>query len=217
MADVLNAKIVAAETIAKECDELAADLTALKVAYEQFFLGMERRPPHQEHQAIKKRLTKLKSSYVRQTAAKFRLGTLATTLSSYERMWERTIQEMENGTYRRDLFKARLHTKARAAEPKPQPNEAQANELAKAAAKAPVAPASTGEGGLSDAKLRSIYDAYLMAKRRCNEDVSRLSYESVAGALKKQVPELLKQHNAKAVDFKVVIKDGKAILRAVPK
>ena len=30
-------------------------------------------------------------------------------------------------------------------------------------------------------------------------------------------PELLKQHNAKAVEFKVVIKDGKASLKAVPK
>ena len=40
---------------------------------------------------------------------------------------------------------------------------------------------------------------------------------SVAANLRKQVPELLKQHNAKSVEFKVVIKDGKAVLKAVPK
>ena len=39
----------------------------------------------------------------------------------------------------------------------------------------------------------------------------------VAANLRKQVPELLKQHNAKSVEFKVVIKDGKATLKAVPK
>ena len=63
----------------------------------------------------------------------------------------------------------------------------------------------------------AIFDAYVMAKKRCNEDVSKLSYDSLSQTLRKQVPELMKQHNAKSVEFKVVIKDGKAILRALPK
>jgi hypothetical protein len=76
------------------------------------------------------------------------------------------------------------------------------------------APAS---GQLSDDKLKAVYDAYVTAKRRNQEDTSKMSYESVAANLRKQVPELLKQHNAKSVEFKVVIKDGKATLKAVPK
>jgi hypothetical protein len=44
-----------------------------------------------------------------------------------------------------------------------------------------------------------------------------MSYDSIAASLRKQVPELMKQHGAKAVEFKVVIKDGKAVLKAVPK
>jgi hypothetical protein len=56
-----------------------------------------------------------------------------------------------------------------------------------------------------------------MAKRRCNEDVSALSLDAVATTLRKQVPELMKQHKARSVEFKVVIKDGKAVLRALPK
>jgi hypothetical protein len=44
-----------------------------------------------------------------------------------------------------------------------------------------------------------------------------MSFDSVAASLRKQVPELMKQHNAKSVEFKVVIKDGKAVLKAVPK
>ena len=39
----------------------------------------------------------------------------------------------------------------------------------------------------------------------------------VSQKLKQQIPVLLKQHNAKEVEFKVVIKDGKALLKAVPK
>lgn len=56
-----------------------------------------------------------------------------------------------------------------------------------------------------------------MAKRRCGEDTSKLSLNAVADTLKKQVPELMRLHQAKSVEFKVVIKDGKAVLRALPK
>ena len=79
-------------------------------------------------------------------------------------------------------------------------------------------PPQAGGAALSDDKLRAVYDAYLTAKKRCNEDVSKkISYNQVAQSLRKQVPELMQKHNAKAVEFKVVIKDGKAMLRAVPK
>jgi aspartate ammonia-lyase len=65
--------------------------------------------------------------------------------------------------------------------------------------------------------MRELYDAYVSAKRRCNEDVSRISYEVVSKSVSKQIPELMERYKAKAVDFKVVIKDGKAILKAVPR
>ena len=82
----------------------------------------------------------------------------------------------------------------------------------------PPAPVHGGDtSGLSDTKIKAIYDAYVMAKKRCGEDTRAVTLDSVASSLKKQVPELMKQHNAKSVEFKVVIKDGKAVLRALPK
>jgi hypothetical protein len=71
--------------------------------------------------------------------------------------------------------------------------------------------------GLTDQKIKAIYDAYVMAKRRCGEDTKGLTLDSVASTLRKQVPELMKQHQAKSVEFKVVIKDGRAVLRALPR
>jgi hypothetical protein len=44
-----------------------------------------------------------------------------------------------------------------------------------------------------------------------------MTFEQVASQLRQQVPQILSQTKAKGVDFKVVIKDGKASLRAVPK
>jgi len=197
-------------TASKDCDALEDALAALRNAYEQYFMGIERQPPAHTHRELKKRMDKLRNTFVRSTAVKFRVQSLHSKFVTYERLWARTIQEMENGTYRRDVFKARLRAKA----------------LTGAALKPSVSPvpsvaapdpAVRDETALSDAKIRAVFDAYVTAKRQCNEDTSKVSLEGLTKTLKKQVPELLKKHNAKAVDFKVVIKDGKAVLKAVPR
>ncbi|NOJ92276.1 hypothetical protein D7W82_30845 [Corallococcus sp. CA049B] len=320
------------EAALQQCEELEAAIAELRHSYEQYFLGMERQAPIRAHEDLKKRMLKLKGAFIRSTSVKFRVQSLHNKFLTYERLWARTLQEIEAGTYRRDLAKARrragtkpagatgqkgvveipeevddmdfeeieeltgrrpinepklaseymaeqqgpagtpfrgspavapvaaqpagaprgtpaglvppkqsapavspvsglpsiapvgtpaagrpavppgMATKAPAAAPQ-QP----ARPAAPAAAAAPRPAAAGPGGGMSDDKLRAVYDAYVTAKRRCQEDTSKLSYESVAATLRKQVPELLKQHNAKAVEFKVVIKDGKASLKAVPK
>ncbi|HVG63303.1 MAG TPA: MXAN_5187 C-terminal domain-containing protein [Hyalangium sp.] len=450
----------------EETAELEEELAVLRVAYEQYFLGNERLPPSRAHEDFKKRLIRLKSGLVRNTAAKFRISSLHNKFLTYERLWMRTLQEIEAGTYKRDLFKAKRRTQKPGAsgekgkdayditeeidelveeiadiipnEPKPSaaasqsrfiprpvepepasvpfrpvpsaapsvpavaptvaptvapvaasgstpfrgspsvaplpsvpsvvppvatpargsavvppgatpskgtatippgatpskgsatippsgapskgaatvppgatpskgtatippggtpskgtatvppggtpsrgttippgrgvpafgapaqstsgiaaalesltdepltpaapaaqkpsrppPSAASRPGTASSAGSKPGTPAvakpatspsspprpsgAPASGQLSDDKLKAVYDAYVTAKRRNQEDTSKMSYESVAANLRKQVPELLKQHNAKSVEFKVVIKDGKATLKAVPK
>lgn len=297
----------------KVCDQMESEIAELKASYEQYFLGVERKPPNLKHDALKKRMNVLRNTFVRQTAAKFRVQQIAQKLATYERLWARTLKEMEEGTYRRDIFKAKLHKgdkkaagekkadakgtesedvslddfdvdeddappstppdaeAARGMQPgaKPVPPQAAGTKpgasvpgkpgvagpiAARPGAGAPAKPGtgpavpapggvtsgpgvrvpvsgpmaaarSTGpvkapvaaQGDLSDQKVKAIYDAYVTAKKRCNEDVSKLSLDTLASTLRKQVPDLMKQHNAKSVEFKVVIKDGKAILRALPK
>jgi hypothetical protein len=423
------------ERAQQECEELEEELISLKVTYEQYFLGNERLPPVRAHEDFRKRLNRLKTGLVRNTAAKFRISSLYNKFLTYERLWQRTLQEIESGTYKRDLFKAKRRSQksgegerrkgeahnlteeisdedleevidiipnepkvvAPASQPRfiPRPVESEpaavpfrpvppvatvpgvvpvvaptvspvaaggtpfrgtpsvaplpsvpsvgaagrgtvappgatpskgtptipagatpskgtptippgatpskgtatippggtpgrgtsgissppargvpafgapsqstsgiaaalesltdepggarpsapgASRPPASAASRPVTgssagskpgmpaakpasqpssppkPAAGGSGaGLSDDKLKAVYDAYVTAKRRNQEDTSKMNFESVAANLRKQVPELLKQHNAKSVEFKVVIKDGKATLKAVPK
>ena len=105
------------EQSGQECAALETELTELKAAYEQFFLGVERVPPSKRHEALRKRVLALRGQFIRQTAVKFRIQTLASRLTTYERLWERTKLEIEAGTYRRDLFRAKRHQKARALAP----------------------------------------------------------------------------------------------------
>jgi hypothetical protein len=189
-----------------ECEALEGALTKLRVAYEQYFLGAERHPPATQHSAFRQRMEKLKGSFVRSGTMRFRIGNLAQKVSTYERLWARTLSEIESGTYRRDLFKVRRKRQA-----------AKGKEGSSPAASEQRLPPPAEAGDLSDVRVKAIYDAYVEAKRRCNEDTSKLTVDSLAATLRKQVPTLLKKHQALGMDFKVVIKDGKAVLRAVPK
>ena len=65
--------------------------------------------------------------------------------------------------------------------------------------------------------MRDLYTQYISAKKQCGEDVSRLTFDAVAKSVQKQVPEILTRYKAKSVEFKVVVKDGKATLKAVPR
>ena len=208
-----------------EAGRLEEELEELKARYEQYFLGIERKEPVRWREELKKRVLKVKEAFTRNTGLRFRLQTLHARFLSYERLWLRSAKEKEEGTYRRDLFKARLHRKGPAApEPKaapaapvqpPAPAPAAAAPAARPAPRAPAAPAAPG--AMSDGQMRALYNAYVAAKKSCNEDTSRLSYDAVASTVSRQIPELMTRYKAKSVEFKVEVKDGKAILKAIPK
>jgi hypothetical protein len=254
------------DELADACAALEAEVEELKVKYEMYFLGVELREPSRWREDVRKKVLRIKETFTRNTGLRFRLQSLHARFISYERLWLRSAREREEGTYRRDLFKARLHARGKApmgpGARRPAPvaipghegedvdlsdfhDEPAAPPAARpAAVPAPVArvaepvaggvkgpgaaprpaarpaapaasPAATGR--LADAQMRELYDAFVTAKKRCNEDTSKLTYDAVASSVAKQIPQIMKQHQARSVEFKVVIKDGKAKLTAVPK
>jgi hypothetical protein len=216
------------DELAGECQALEDELEELKAKYEQYFLGVERREPNRWREDVKKKVLRLKSAFTRNTGLKFRIQSLYARYLSYERMWQRSVREKEEGTYRRDVFKAKMRAKhdEAAAEPAPPPAPVAQKPAAPAAAAKAAAPAPkpvarpappAPKGPMSDAQLRTLYDQYVAAKRSCREDVSKLTYEAVASTVSKQIPELMTRYKAKSVEFKVEVKDGKAVLKAIPK
>jgi uncharacterized FlaG/YvyC family protein len=234
------------DELESQVKEIEEELEELKARYDQYFLGVERREPARQREELRKRVLRVKEAFTRNTGLKFRIQTLHARYLSYERLWMRSAREREEGTYRRDLFKARLHAAhrgeaplappaetaapAQAATPvpaqaatTPRPGATPAPAAPAAAAARPAAPrpgapaAPPPAGSMSPAQLRALYDSYVAAKRSCNEDTSRISYEAVANTVSKQIPELMSRFKAKTVEFKVEVKDGKAVLKAIPK
>jgi hypothetical protein len=290
----------ATDALADDCAALETEVEELKVKYEMYFLGVERNEPNRQRDDLKKKVLRLKERFTRNAGVRFRVQSLHARFISYERLWMRSAREKEEGTYRRDLFKARLHAQQRgvgpagvkgkkevlrfsqaedvdlsdfgeeeaapaaapgaASKPAPAPAARPAAAATKPAppppafalpppgsgvaakpvspparapaispppapprAPAPVAPppaarpAAAASAPAVDAKARALYDAYVAARRSCNQDVAGITPEAIARTIAKQTPEIMKQHKAKAVEFKVEVKDGRAILKAVPK
>jgi hypothetical protein len=207
------------EELSDACASVEEDLEVLKARFEMYFLGIERREPAREREEMKRRVAKLKGEFTRNTGLRFRIQTLHARFLSYERMWLRSAREKEAGTYRRDLLRARRHAARQAASPEALP--ASPAPVPAAPAPAPVstspAPVPPPPGEIPEAELRALFAAYVEAKRRCNEDVSRLTYEALARSVAKQVPELMAKHKVSRVEFRVVTKDGRVVLQAVPR
>jgi hypothetical protein len=210
------------DELEEETRSLEEDLEALKARYEQYFLGVERKEPSRWRDELRKRVMRLKEAFTRNTGLKFRIHSLHARYLSYERLWMRSAREKEEGTYRRDVFKARLRARRDEREASAPPDAAARPAVAAATASQQAAPPKApapvaAPGGMGEAQMRALYAAYIAAKKSCSEDVSRLTYEAVARSVSKQIPEIMTRFQAKTVEFKVEVKGGKAVLKAVPK
>ena len=198
MAGYTETQALPQEKLADDLDEMDEAIAKLQVLYEKYFVGIDRRPPDKERRHVSEKMRHLKTTLVKNTALRFRIQTMFAKLLSFERMWDRTLREMEEGTYKRDVYKAKLRD-SRREKAGEQPRQG-----------------SQPLPQISEQMMRKLYDTYLVARQRTGESVMGLSYDSVASRIRSQVPELMKQHKARNIEFKVVIKGGKAVLKAIP-
>lgn len=207
-----------AESHAAIIERHEKELDELRRLFDLYFQGIERQPPTDIREELRKALLRLRGEASRwNTAERFRVNALHQRFTSFDRMWSRELKAIEEGTSRRDRFriqrKRKLEEEAPPATersaPAPVPEGSQPRAAAQAAR-------SAGDSGLDENKMRKLYEVYMQAKRRTGER-SSLTYEGLVKQLQKQVPALKAKHKCKDVDFKVVLKDGKAMLKAIPK
>lgn len=95
--------------IGEVLDYVDKTLDRVKVLYEQYFLGMQKQPPTQIHTDVERRLRELQQLNIRNTGLRYRFATLQQKFGSYNSYWRRTIRQIENGTYIRNLAKISRH------------------------------------------------------------------------------------------------------------
>ncbi len=183
-------------------DRIEADIEKLKVAYDMYFQGMEKRPPLEERRRLDREVNRLIGFRSPNTAVKFRANTVVQRMVTYRHLWDRIMQQIEDGRFKRDIFKANLKHQR------------------------PPAPRGTRDEIIEDAELvedapqrqwGGVFDAYVKARQSTQEGTGGLSYDKMAAVLEKQAAQLRAKYNARDVEFKVVVEGGKTKLKAVPK
>ncbi|MBT8454355.1 MAG: hypothetical protein KJO40_20500 [Deltaproteobacteria bacterium] len=82
-------------------------LSRIKHLYEQWFQGIERIEPQIPRKQFDRMLHALRKAQPRNTALRFRFQTLIQRYTTLQTYWRRIGRQIEEGTYRRDLLRAR--------------------------------------------------------------------------------------------------------------
>lgn len=82
-------------------------LSRIKHLYEQWFQGIERLEPQIARKQFDRTLHELRKVKPRNTALRFRYNTLIQRYTTLQTYWRRVARQIEEGTYRRDLLRAR--------------------------------------------------------------------------------------------------------------
>src|SRR3954469_17800358 len=95
------------EDVAEVLKELENKIERLKVLYEQYFMGIEKMEPQVARKEVTRAMLTLQQQYIRNTALRFKFNTMLQKWQIYITYWNRTLREIENGTYIRHLQKAK--------------------------------------------------------------------------------------------------------------
>jgi hypothetical protein len=172
----------------EDLEILSRKLMALKLAYEQYFLGSRPREPIMEAEEVRKLVVVYANEAIKNTAMRFKFNSIVSRYQAFKRQWTDTLRKIENGTYARHQFKAKLHERAAQGPPEP-------------AARPPQ-------------QRKEVYEALIEARQACGQGVAGLTPAKLDEILDRQERELRKRYGDSQVRFKVVVENGKAKLTA---
>ena len=93
------------EVIEEALEELEKLVDRVKALYEQYFLGIQKQAPAHLHTDMERKIRDLAQENIRNTAQRYRFNMLQQKFGSYNAYWRRTMRQIENGTYLRQLSK----------------------------------------------------------------------------------------------------------------
>ncbi len=178
---------------------LDAKLKMAKLDYEQYFIGNRPREPLILRQDIQKIINYWSNMPIRNTAHRFRFNTLTARFFSLRRHWDEILRKMEAGTYEPLKFKIEQKERLRALQ-EGRNVDAAATEKTKPATK----------------KAEDIFEQYSDARLACGQGMEGIDRTKLKALLDKQEQAIRTQYNCAKVNFRVVVENGKAKLKATP-
>lgn len=194
--------------LAARLDEVEEKIFLLKINYEKYFSGLERKEPYRDREEIRRLVRDLMEEPMNQASQRFRFQSLRSRFQSLELYWNRNLTLFERGTHPKMKFRADLHDKTRQAQPA-------AQDPALAAEAERVLQERQAQMEREERAYKLVYDKYLEARAKCGQSTD-LSFDAVRDALRKQVRQIKATYNTEQVKFRIVVEEGRAKVKAVP-
>ncbi len=187
--------------IEADLQQLDAKLKMAKLDYEQFFLGNRPREPIILRQDIQKIVNLWSNLPIRNTAHRFRFNTLTARFFSLRRQWDEILRKIEAGTYEPLKFKLEQKDRLRALQE----------------GRGPDAAATKAKSSAAGAKKEDdLFEQYADARMACGQGMDGIDRTKLKALLDKQEQTIRAQYNCAKVNFRVVVENGKAKLKATP-
>lgn len=233
------------EELEVQLESLDRKLDRLKSLYESFFLGVERQPPNVPRRELNRLILEMQQQKINNASMRFRFQSLLQKWVTHTSYWNRTLREIEMGTYRRDLAKAQRHladkggvlseadaialgipaTRAKAfSERQNQMVAWRAGRTPNAAGSAspeipptaPAAPPPDPVPGVSDVQVRLFFDKFVAAHLQAQGAPPKMTLDQMKDRLRRELPRILEAKKCAAINLDVDIEDGKVRMKARP-
>ena len=189
-------RAAASEDIDELLSELDTSLKRLRMEYEQFFMGSMKRELQILRGKVQKTIIKMVNEPPRNSRQKFRFNTLNSRFQVYRQLWGRTMREMEQGTHKRDKFRASMRSAS----------EGESETSGPASSRAPP--------GAKVGAIGKLHQALVDAANKSGNPSAKVSREDLDGMIRKQIRAIRAKHGDVKVKFKVVVEGDKTRLKA---
>jgi hypothetical protein len=195
---------VTSESIAEDLVVLDNKIKQLKFEYDQYFMGGRPREPVMLRGDVQKIVTRYSNVGIQNTAMRFKFNNLCARYYALRRQWDTILKQIEEGTYKPHLFKAKLHERERGVDEEP--------------GAAPGKPALAARRSSDEitAGGTDLFEAYCKARRECGDDPAGLTREKLDQLVAQQRAAIQEKFACEEVRFRVVVEAGKAKLKATP-
>jgi hypothetical protein len=174
--------------------KLEQDIQRLKAAYDQYFVGVERKPPDKLAESVAREVRSLTATVISNTALRFRAQQAIFRYQTYHTYWQKNLRELEEGRKPRRRVKGR--------------GVVISEEGAVGVFEVSTSKAERGE-------MERLFSALAREYRRVGNgkapDMSRMRQ-----ALEQQTRTIREKYGSEKVAFKVVTEDGKVKIKASP-
>jgi len=180
----------------QEVSLIEQELNALVHEYDMFFKGHEKVEPVRKRQKLKRDILALTSLRINNPIIKQKAANLTHKFATFQRKWDGIWLQIENGTYKIDRYKMKRHQKLKGKEDAKKENIKEKEDIPKVK------------------NYDKLLNKYEITQKLLGVD-KKLNKEVLSKKLQQQAEALKKKYKAKDIDFKVIVKNGKATIKPI--